>query len=120
MGNPSLGQFLYELAFPSCPLEHSLIQVVGITDSGAFIEAASNAIPFASPDRSVFLRAPSSPLYLTVATLIEKIASTGSLRLASTDVRVNPFHYFSSPLDVDRCVNGSGDILRSFHIVKLI
>ncbi|OMP00861.1 hypothetical protein CCACVL1_03275 [Corchorus capsularis] len=53
---------------------------------------------------------------------MEKIVwplSSGSLRLASTDVRVNPiiwFNYFSNPMDVERCVNGTrriGDIFRS-------
>ena len=57
-----------------------------------------------------------------MATLIEKIAepvSSGSLRLASTDVKLNPivrFKYFNNPVDVERCVNGTrkiGDVLRS-------
>ncbi|KAL8217338.1 hypothetical protein R6Q57_020711 [Mikania cordata] len=105
------------------PLEQSLIQVVGITDSGAYLEAASNVLPFSSPSSSsVFLRPSSSPLYLTVASIMEKIIgphSSGTLRLASTDVRTNPmvrFNYFSNPLDLERCVNGSrkiGDLLRS-------
>ncbi|PQQ13758.1 (R)-mandelonitrile lyase-like [Prunus yedoensis var. nudiflora] len=125
---PYVGQYLYDnprngiSIVPPIPLEHSLIQVVGITESGAYIEAASNVIPFASPARSVFIRTPSAPLYLTVATLMEKTvgpASAGSLRLASTDVKVNPivrFNYFSNPVDVQRCVNGTrkiGDILRT-------
>lgn len=125
---PYVGQFLYDnprngISFVSpIPLEHSLIQVVGITNSGAYIEAASNVIPFASPARSVFIRSPSSPLYLTVATLMEKIIgplSTGSLQLASTDIRVNPlvrFNYFADPVDLERCVSGMrkvGDVLRS-------
>ncbi|XP_059458143.1 (R)-mandelonitrile lyase-like [Corylus avellana] len=125
---PSVGQFLYDnprngisIVAP-VPLEQSLIQVVGITESGTYIEAASNVIPFASPARSVFIRTPSSPLYLPVATLMEKIIgplSSGSLRLASTDIRVNPivrFNYFNNPVDLERCVNGTrkiGDILRS-------
>ncbi|XP_050289134.1 (R)-mandelonitrile lyase-like [Quercus robur] len=124
---PFVGQFLFDnprsgvsIVAP-IPLEHSLIQVVGITESGAYIEAASNVIPFVSPAHSIFIRTP-SPLYLTVATLMEKIIgplSSGSLRLASTDVRVNPivrFNYFSNPVDLKRCVNGTrkiGDILRS-------
>ncbi|RVX14476.1 (R)-mandelonitrile lyase-like [Vitis vinifera] len=93
---PYVGQFLYDnprngisIVSP-IPLEHSLIQVVGITNLGAYIEAASNVIPFASPARSVFIRTPSSPLYLTVATLMEKIIgplSSGSLQLASTDIK---------------------------------
>lgn len=125
---PYVGHFLYDnprngiTIVPSVPLEHSLIQVVGITDSGAYIEAASNVIPFASPSQSVFIRTPSSPLYLTVATLIAKISgpvSSGFLRLASTDVKVNPivrFNYFNNPVDLERCVNGTrkiGDMLRS-------
>ncbi|XVF86083.1 hypothetical protein PTKIN_Ptkin18bG0013000 [Pterospermum kingtungense] len=126
--HPYVGQFLYDnprngiSIVPPVPLEHSLIQVVGITDVGAYIEAASNVIPFTSPPRSVFIRTPSSPLFLTVATIMEKIVgpvSSGSLRLASTDVRVNPivrFNYFTNPIDVERCVNGTrriGDVLRS-------
>ncbi|KAJ7952023.1 (R)-mandelonitrile lyase-like [Quillaja saponaria] len=125
---PYVGQFLYDnprngiSIVPSIPMEHSLIQVVGITESGAFIEAASNVVPFVSPALSVFIGTPSAPLYMTVATLIEKIdkpASSGSLRLASTDVRVNPivrFNYFNHHVDVERCVNGTrkiGDVLRS-------
>lgn len=119
---PYVGQFLFDnprngiSIVPPMPLEHSLIQVVGITDAGAYLEAASNVIPFASPANSVFSRSSSSPVYLTVATLMEKIVgpvSSGSLRLASTDVRANPivrFNYFSSPGDIERCVNGSRKI----------
>ena len=112
-----VGHFLYDnprngiTIVPSVPLEHSLIQVVGITDSGAYIEAASNVIPFASPAQSVFIRAPSSPLYLTVATLIAKISgpvSSGFLRrvcyfsvhqhLKSND---SFFHIY---IDTDTCI----------------
>lgn len=125
---PYVGQYLYDnprngiSIVPPLPLEHSLIQVVGITDSGAYIEAASNVIPFASPARGIFLLMPSAPIYVTVATLMEKITgplSSGSLRLASTDVRANPivrFNYFNNPIDLERCVNGTrkiGDMLRS-------
>ncbi|XP_035547445.1 (R)-mandelonitrile lyase-like [Juglans regia] len=125
---PYVGQYLYDnprngisIVAPT-PLEHSLIQVVGITESGAYIEAASNVIPFASPARSIFIRTPSAPLYLTVATLMEKIVgplSSGTLRLASIDVRLNPivrFNYLNNPVDLERCVNGTrkiGAVLRS-------
>lgn len=53
---------------------------------------------------------------------MEKIVgplSAGSLRLASTDVKVNPivrFNYFRNPGDVERCVNGTRkihDVLKS-------
>ncbi|PON71033.1 Long-chain-alcohol oxidase [Trema orientale] len=125
---PYVGKFFYDnprnsiSIVPPMPLEQSLIQVVGIIPSGAYIEAASNVIPFAAPARTVFIRTPSSPLYLTVATLMAKIngpLSIGSFSLASTDVRVSPivrFNYFHNPVDMEKCVNGTrtiGDLLRS-------
>lgn len=125
---PYVGQFLFDnprngiSIVPPIPLEYSLIQVVGVTGSGSYLEAASNFIPFASPANSVFIRAPASPVYLAVATLMQKIsgpASAGSLRLASPDIRVNPivrFNYFSDPGDLQKCVNGTrriGDLLRT-------
>ncbi|GAB4842690.1 hypothetical protein Ancab_012666 [Ancistrocladus abbreviatus] len=125
---PYVGRFLYDnprngiSIVPPIPLAQSLIQVVGITDSGTFIEAASTIIPFIAPSRSVFIGASSTPLYLTVATIMEKIAgplSSGSLLLASTDVRANPvvrFNYFIDPSDLQKCVIGMrriGDLLRS-------
>ncbi|KAL0297990.1 UNVERIFIED_CONTAM: (R)-mandelonitrile lyase-like [Sesamum calycinum] len=61
-------------------------------------EAASNVIPFASTARSVFIREPSFTTLSHCATLMEKITgplSAGSLRLASTDVRVNPIVRFN-------------------------
>ncbi|KAL8139284.1 hypothetical protein V2J09_005305 [Rumex salicifolius] len=126
--SPYVGQFMYDnprngiSILPSIPLEHSLIQVVGITGSGTFLEAASNVIPFTSTAHTLLIRAPPPPLYLTVATIMEKIAgplSSGSLRLASTDVKLNPvvrFNYFSDPTDLKRCVAGLrkiGDVLNS-------
>lgn len=125
---PYVGHYLYDnprngiSILAPMPLEQSLIQVAGITESGAYLEAASNVIPFTSPPRSFFIRTPSAPVYLTVATLMEKIVgpvSSGSMRLASTDVRVNPvvrFNYFSNAVDLERCVNGTrkiGEVLRS-------
>ncbi len=58
-----------------------------------------------APSHGAFVRSSPSPVYFTVATLMEKIVgplSAGSLRLASTDVKVNPivrFHYFRNPGD---------------------
>lgn len=117
--NPNVGQFLYDnprngiSIVPPTTLDHSLIQVVGIpSDGSSFLEAASNIVPFRSPTRAAFLHGPSSPIYLTVATLIEKVpgpSSIGSLRLASLDVCDTPlvrFNYFSSPNDLARCVVG--------------
>ncbi|KAL2624565.1 hypothetical protein AAZV13_07G002700 [Glycine max] len=123
---PYVGHFLYDnprngiTILPSLPLEHSLIQVVGITESGAYIEAASNVVPFTSPPHTALVLR--SPLYLTVATIISKISgpvSSGFLRLASTEVKENPvvrFNYLNNQVDVERCVNGTrkiAEILRS-------
>ncbi|XP_051116930.1 (R)-mandelonitrile lyase-like [Andrographis paniculata] len=125
---PYVGRFVYDnprngiSIVPPVPLDHSLIQVVGVTAAGTYLEAASNIVPFASPARPVFVAPPGSSAYLTVATLMEKIVgpvSAGSLRLASTDVRVNPivrFNYFSNPDDLKLCMNGTrkiGEVLKS-------
>lgn len=46
----------------------------------------------------------------------------GTVVHASTDIKVNPilrFNYFSNPVDVEKCVNGTrkiGDVLRSRSI----
>ncbi|KAG9148216.1 hypothetical protein Leryth_025696 [Lithospermum erythrorhizon] len=125
---PYVGQFMYDnprngiSIMPPNPLDHSLIQVVGITKSGTYLEATSNVIPFASSALPDSVRVPYSPFYLTVATLMEKFIgplSTGSLRLESTDVKANPivrFNYFSNPADLQRCMNGTrkiAEVLRS-------
>nr|GLL23293.1 (R)-mandelonitrile lyase-like [Ipomoea trifida] len=128
--SPYVGEFLFDnprngiSIVPPLPLEHSLVQVVGITSSGAYLEAVSNVIPLAAanPALPFFVRTPSPPVFHTVATILEKVvgpSSAGSLRLASTDVRVNPvvrFNYFSDIGDLQRCVNGTrkiGDVLRT-------
>ncbi|KAI5664329.1 hypothetical protein M9H77_23652 [Catharanthus roseus] len=90
--------------------------------SGAYLEAVSNVIPFSAPSYGAFVRSSLFSVYFTLATLMEKIVGTlsaGSLRLASTDVKVNPivrFNYFRNPGDVERCVNGTQkihDVLKS-------
>ncbi|KAF3791128.1 (R)-mandelonitrile lyase-like, partial [Nymphaea thermarum] len=96
----------------SFPLRSALIQTVGIPPSGsAFIEAASNVLPFTSYLASAFLP-PFLPIRLSIATLMAKVASPrsrGTLRLASTDARDNPsvrFNYFSQPADLASCAEG--------------
>ncbi|WOK98294.1 hypothetical protein Cni_G07004 [Canna indica] len=116
---PDVGQHMYDnprngISFvPSVRIEQSLTQVVGIPrDDAAFIEAASNVMPFLSPSRTAFLSHPSFPLFMNVATVMAKVAgplSSGSLRLASLDARDNPlvrFNYFARVEDLARCVNG--------------
>ncbi|XP_018678932.1 (R)-mandelonitrile lyase-like [Musa acuminata AAA Group] len=125
--HPSVGRHMYDnprnsISFiPAVPVDNSLIQVVGIPGADAsFVEAVSNIVTFHSPAPSVFLHQSASPLFVTVATLMEKVpgpASEGSLRLASLDARDNPlvrFNYFSRPEDLARCVAGVrrlGDVL---------
>ncbi|KAI5669092.1 hypothetical protein M9H77_18945 [Catharanthus roseus] len=107
--HPYVDKFVYDNSInvisivPKMPLEHSLIQMVGITNSGAYLEAASNIIPFSAPSQGAFVRSSPFLVYFIVATLKENIVgplSPGSLRLASTDVKVNPivrFTYFRNP-----------------------
>ncbi|XP_019193333.1 PREDICTED: (R)-mandelonitrile lyase-like [Ipomoea nil] len=125
LNSPYVGQFLFDnprngisIDLP-LPLENSVVQVVGITSSGTYLEAISNVFPLAPTILPIFVRTPS---FHTVATILEKVvgpSSAGELRLASTDVRVNPvvrFNYFSDMEDLQRCVNGSrkiGDVLRT-------
>ncbi|VFR00111.1 unnamed protein product [Cuscuta campestris] len=129
--SPHVGQFLFDnprngiSIVPPLPLGHSLVQVVGITSSGAYLEAVSNVIPLSSPSPHPFFAGnPYSPpvYYRTVATILEKVigpTSAGSLRLASTDARMNPlvnFNYFNDRGDLERCVNGTrkiGEVLRT-------
>ncbi|XP_076883938.1 (R)-mandelonitrile lyase-like [Bidens hawaiensis] len=128
--SPSVGKFLYDnprngVSFLSPSLlEHSLIQVVGITDSGAYLEASSTVRPFHPPVHSNlnFRRQHSAQWYFSVANIMEKIVgpvSAGSLRLASTEITTSPnvrFNYFSDPVDLERCVNGTrkiGELLKT-------
>ncbi|KAK1414201.1 hypothetical protein QVD17_29942 [Tagetes erecta] len=125
--SPFVGQFLYDnprngISFLSPTLlHHSLIQVVGITESGAYLEASSTVRPVARVHTN-HRRSHSSTVYFSVASIMEKIIgplSAGSLRLGSTEVTTNPivrFNYFSNPVDLERCVNGTrkiGEMLRT-------
>lgn len=126
--SPNVGRYLYDnprngvsLVSPTS-LDASLIQVVGITDAGAYFEAASNVLPFFPPSSLGLLRDPASPIHLTVVTLMEKVVGPGShgwLRLATIDARDNPivrFNYFLDPADLAHCVGGVrklGEVLRS-------
>ncbi|GLJ42841.1 hypothetical protein SUGI_0888030 [Cryptomeria japonica] len=84
----------------SLPLEYSLIQVVGITETN-FIEASS--IP---------IQIPFGGRYAYLGTIIEKVVgplSKGELRLRTGDIEDKPsvrFNYFSHPQDIQNCVDG--------------
>ncbi|KAK1398905.1 hypothetical protein POM88_008768 [Heracleum sosnowskyi] len=104
------------------PSEHSPIQVVGITNSGPYLEAATNVIPFPSPARFVFIKDSgfSTPNYCGHTYGEDYRATLYSLRFASTEARASlivRFNYFSNPEDVEKCVNGAHKILRSSSMV---
>ncbi|CAM0909025.1 unnamed protein product [Alopecurus aequalis] len=119
---PDVGKHMFDnprngiSIIPSVPIDHSLIQVVGIPSANgtaSYIEAASYIVPLAPLLRPTgpFI-SPSSPLYVTMATIMEKVPgplSEGSLWLSSPNPLETPsvrFNYFSRPEDLAQCVVG--------------
>ncbi|GJM97802.1 hypothetical protein PR202_ga14757 [Eleusine coracana subsp. coracana] len=119
---PDVGKHMFDnprngISFiPPVPIDHSLIQVVGIPAANgteSYLEAASYIVPLppvlSSSDPFI---GPSRPLYVTVATVMEKVpgpVSEGSLWLASGNPLESPalrFNYLSRPEDLTRCVLG--------------
>lgn len=126
----------------SRPVEISLIQVVGITQFGSYIEAASAPIDLAMARRMVrdlgyYLNqngytVPSLPQSqknipgldlklgssLNGGIILQKIMgprSTGHLELHTTDPADNPivtFNYYQDPQDLERCVQGLITIIK--------
>ncbi|VAH17078.1 unnamed protein product [Triticum turgidum subsp. durum] len=97
------------------PVGLSLVQVVGITKSGSFIEGVSGSefgIRAAEAMRRLDRRA------FRGGFILEKIlgpVSTGHIELRSTDPRANPavtFNYFQEAEDLERCVRGIQTIER--------
>ncbi|XP_051114566.1 protein HOTHEAD-like isoform X1 [Andrographis paniculata] len=104
------------------PVEVSLIQVVGVTRYGSFIEAASGELFSAglpvgdfskfSTEASKHILESAEPAALSGGFILEKTlgpVSTGELRLKSKDPSENPsvtFNYFEDPEDLRRCVEG--------------
>ncbi|KAH9721695.1 gmc oxrdtase n domain-containing protein [Citrus sinensis] len=90
------------------PVEVSLIQVVGITQFGSYIEAASGE-NFAGGS-------PSPRDYGIGGFILEKVmgpVSTGHLELRTRNPNDNPsvtFNYFKEPEDLQRCVQGISTI----------
>ncbi|KAK9203642.1 hypothetical protein WN943_013898 [Citrus x changshan-huyou] len=89
------------------PVEVSLIQVVGITQFGSYIEGASG-VNFAGGSPS--------PRPYRGGFIFEKIVgpeSTGHLELRTRNPNDNPsvtFNYFKEPEDLQRCVQGISTI----------
>ncbi|KQK16886.1 (R)-mandelonitrile lyase-like isoform X2 [Brachypodium distachyon] len=119
---PDVGKHMFDnprngiSIIPSVPIDHSLIQVVGIPSANgtaSYLEAASYIVPLAPMLRPAgpFI-SPSSPLYVTMATIMEKVPgplSEGSLWLSSPNPLETPavrFNYFSRPEDLAQCVVG--------------
>ncbi|XP_052208263.1 protein HOTHEAD-like [Diospyros lotus] len=117
------------------PVEISLIQVVGITRFGSFVEAASGSqFGSVSPhsiheyfqtlanqtgeDDAIFSSGEANSLSLQGGLILEKILgpeSTGHLLLHTTDPNDNPivtFNYFQDPRDLQRCVQGMKTIIK--------
>ncbi|XP_057870702.2 protein HOTHEAD [Cryptomeria japonica] len=82
------------------PISISLIQVVGITKYGTYIEATSGFVPT------------NTKLVKNEGTILQKVngpRSRGYLRLNSTNAEDNPvvrFNYFEHPVDLQSCVEG--------------
>uniref|UniRef100_N1QSA7 Protein HOTHEAD n=1 Tax=Aegilops tauschii TaxID=37682 RepID=N1QSA7_AEGTA len=114
------------------PVGLSLVQVVGITKSGSFIEGVSGS-EFGIPVSDGARRGQRTPEALQRAAeamrrldrrafrggfILEKIlgpVSTGHIELRSTDPRANPavtFNYFQEAEDLERCVRGIQTIER--------
>lgn len=119
---PDVGKHMFDnprngiSIIPSVPVDHSLIQVVGIPSANgtaSYLEAASYIVPLPPGLRSSspFIGS-TSPLFVTVATIMEKVPgplSEGSLWLSSTNPMESPplrFNYLSRPADLARCVLG--------------
>ncbi|KAL6004679.1 hypothetical protein ACLOJK_005234 [Asimina triloba] len=139
MDQPMVGQGMSDnpmnaIFIPSpLPVEVSLIQVVGITRFGSYIEAASggnfartsNGSPqrnlgMFSPQRTRAVQGTNGPDTATLqgGFIIEKIIgplSTGHLKLRTRNPDDNPsvaFNYFKDPTDLQRCVEGMKTIQR--------
>ncbi|KAE8717189.1 hypothetical protein F3Y22_tig00110057pilonHSYRG00175 [Hibiscus syriacus] len=111
---PLVGQGMYDnpmnaVFIPSpIPVEVSLIQVVGITRFGSYIEAAGGA---SSPSR-MFSSEATAEAAFRGGFIIEKVMGpiwTGHLELRTRNPNDNPsatFNYFKDSQDLQRCVQG--------------
>ncbi|CAK9135216.1 unnamed protein product [Ilex paraguariensis] len=140
LDQPMVGQGMADnpmnaLVIPSSrPVEVSLIEVVGITPFGSFVEAASDSVEAFISDAltapKVFLdqRIPeaiakvlnafTNSTIFPVGIILEKIMgplSSGHLELQTNDPNDNPkvtFNYFQDPQDLQRCVQGMETIIK--------
>ncbi|EPS68877.1 hypothetical protein M569_05889 [Genlisea aurea] len=134
MDQPLVGQGMSDnpmnaIVIPSArPIEVSLIEVVGITEFGSYIEAASGLFQLDSARKMAqdFARLANQTLPETIqgfdpnpnpnaeqaAVILEKVMgpfSRGYMELQSLDPNDNPritFNYFKDQRDLQRCVGG--------------
>ncbi|KAH7544608.1 hypothetical protein FEM48_Zijuj01G0003800 [Ziziphus jujuba var. spinosa] len=127
--NPDVGNFMADNPRNSInilvpfDLDPSVAQVAGITSDFNYIEAISSYMPFSFPLPFSLFPTSTTPINLSVASIVEKFhgpISSGSLRLVSpVGVGVSPavrFNYFENPVDLARCVRGMrkvGDMLKT-------
>ncbi|XP_027335769.1 protein HOTHEAD-like isoform X2 [Abrus precatorius] len=102
------------------PVEVSLIEIVGITNFGSYIEAASGENFAGGSPRDYGMFSPKATEMMESLDeaafrggfILEKIMgpiSTGHLELRTRDPNDNPlvtFNYFQDPRDLERCVKG--------------
>ncbi|KAK9064210.1 hypothetical protein SSX86_015590 [Deinandra increscens subsp. villosa] len=93
------------------PVEFSIVEVVGITHSGNFIEGRSGSNIVSGQYKNISLK--------SGGFIFEKIIgplSKGHLELKSRNPNDNPlvtFNYFKEPVDLQRCVEGLTTILKA-------
>ncbi|CAH9118960.1 unnamed protein product [Cuscuta europaea] len=99
------------------PVETSLVQIVGITEFGSYIETASGLYlapnaALANSLRGSFGDDLFKGMKVEAGIILGKVKgpfSKGHLELKSKDPNENPtvtFNYFKDPRDLERCVNG--------------
>ncbi|CAH9106419.1 unnamed protein product [Cuscuta epithymum] len=99
------------------PVETALVQIVGITEFGSYIETASGLYvapnaALANALRGSFGDGLFKDMKVEAGIILEKVKgpfSKGHLELKSRDPNENPivtFNYFKDPRDLERCVKG--------------
>uniref|UniRef100_A0A0D9VNR1 Glucose-methanol-choline oxidoreductase N-terminal domain-containing protein n=1 Tax=Leersia perrieri TaxID=77586 RepID=A0A0D9VNR1_9ORYZ len=100
------------------PVALSLVQIVGVTRFGSFIEGVSGSQTPEAMRRAAEAMRRLDRSAFRGGFILEKILgplSTGHIELRSTDPDANPavtFNYFRDPRDVERCVRGIETIER--------
>ncbi|KAK1422629.1 hypothetical protein QVD17_17915 [Tagetes erecta] len=95
------------------PVEFSIVEVVGITHSGNYIEGRSGSNLVSGQYKNISFK--------SGGFIFEKITgpvSRGYLKLKTRNPNDNPlvtFNYFKEPVDLQRCVNGLTTLIKAIH-----